>query len=424
MGFATSWLDKRALFPEFINEPPDNQTGVIVVIPAYNEPDIADLLDSLVKCNEPGCKVEVIVIVNAPADAGPEISLSNKICISSIESWKRENKSFFRLYYFDAGRPSIKGWGVGLARKTGMDEALRRFSSIGKPEGVIASLDADCTVKKNYFTELFSELYGNRHNKACSIYFEHPLTGNDFSPDIYDFIVQYELHMRYYIQGLKYAGFPFAFHTIGSSMAVKASSYEACGGMNRRQAGEDFYFIQKLMPPGGYFALNSTIVYPSPRESSRVPFGTGTAMSRLMDLSGKNFLTYNIEAFKELRYLFSLTGELYRSDKSEISKIRNSLPPGLETFLHEDEFLEAVTEIKENTSGIDSFCKRFFVWFNMFRIIKYMNHVSSGVFDKQAVMEQAPLLLEIIGKKTDYKTPQELLECYRSMERGINYSSW
>lgn len=53
-----------------------------------------------------------------------------------------------------------------------------------------------------------------------------------------------------------------------------------------------------------------------------------------------------------------------------------------------------------------------------------MNHVSSGVFDKQAVMEQAPLLLEIIGKKTDYKTPLELLECYRSMERGINYSSW
>jgi len=42
--------------------------------------------------------------------------------------------------------------------------------------------------------------------------------------------------------------------------------------MNRKQAGEDFYFIQKLMPLGGYFALNSTAIYPSPRESSRVPF--------------------------------------------------------------------------------------------------------------------------------------------------------
>ena len=424
MGFATSWLDKRALFPEFINEPPDNKTGIIVVIPAYNEPDIAELLGSLVKCDEPGCKVEVIIIVNAPAYAGPEISLNNTICIRNIESLKRENKSFFRLYYFDAGQPSIKGWGVGLARKTGMDEALRRFSNIGNPEGVIASLDADCTVAKNYFTELYCELYGNRHYRACSIYFEHPLAGNDFSPDIYNYILQYELHLRYFLQGLKYTGFPFAFHTVGSSMAVKASSYEACGGMVRKQAGEDFYFIQKLMPLGGYFALNSTAVYPSPRESSRVPFGTGAAMSRLMELSGNNFLTYNSDAFKELRFIFSLTGELYRSDKSEIITFRNSLPPGLKTFLHEDEFLEAVTEIKENTSGLDSFRKRFFVWFNMFRIIKYLNHVSSGLFYKQAVTEQAPKLLEIIGIKTSYTTLQELLECYRSMEREINYSSW
>ena len=90
MGFATSWLDKRALFPEFINEPPDNQTGIIVVIPAYNEPGIADLLDSLVKCIEPGCRVEVLVIVNAPADAGPEISLNNKICVSNINGLRLE----------------------------------------------------------------------------------------------------------------------------------------------------------------------------------------------------------------------------------------------------------------------------------------------------------------------------------------------
>ncbi|MGD0342942.1 MAG: glycosyltransferase family A protein, partial [Bacteroidales bacterium] len=189
MGFATSWLDKKALFPEFINEPPDNQTGIIVIIPAYNEPGISGLLDSLIRCYEPGCKVEIIVIVNAPAIAKPETRLNNKTCIRNIESWKKENKSFFRLFYFDACQPSIKGWGVGLARKTGMDEALRRFDRIGKPEGVIASLDADCTVGRNYFAALYSELYRNKHNKACSIYFEHPLAGNDFSQDIYDFIL-------------------------------------------------------------------------------------------------------------------------------------------------------------------------------------------------------------------------------------------
>ncbi|MGD0341310.1 MAG: hypothetical protein ABSA76_06355, partial [Bacteroidales bacterium] len=222
---------------------------------------------------------------------------------------------------------------------------------------------------------------------------------------------------------LKYAGFPYAFHTVGSSMAVKASAYAGCGGMNRKQAGEDFYFIQKLMPLGGYFALNSTTVYPSPRESSRTPFGTGAAMSRFRESSGNDFLTYNTEAFKELRFLFKSTEELFLSGKNEIAAFRNSLPPGLKTFLSKDEFLEAVTEIQENTSGAGSFRKRFFTWFNMLRIIKYLNHVSSGLYDKRIVAEQAVRLLEITGKRTDYATPQELLECYRSMERGINYSS-
>ena len=73
------------------------------------------------------------------------------------------------------------------------------------------------------------------------------------------------------------------------------------GGMNRRQAGEDFYFIQKLVPAGGYFSLNSTVVYPSPRPSFRVPFGTGASITKLNE-SGEPFLmTYNISAFDELR---------------------------------------------------------------------------------------------------------------------------
>ncbi len=424
MGFATSWLDKRALFPEFIDELPDNQTGIIVVIPAFDESDIADVLNSLATCDVPGCKVEVIVIVNAPANAEPKVILNNKACLNNIERWRKENRTFFRLFYFDAGQPAIKGWGVGLARKTGMDEALRRFNSADNPAGLIASLDADCRVEKNYLTALYSELYKDKNRKACSVYFEHPLDGNEFSADIFDFIIQYELHLRYYMQGLKFAGFPFAFHTVGSSMAVKASSYAACGGMNRRQAGEDFYFIQKLMPLGGYFALNSTAVYPSPRESSRVPFGTGTAMARLMKSGNDSYMTYNIDAFKELRHLFSLTGELYKSDKSKIASLLSTLPPGLKSFFSEDEISAAVAEIKENTSGPESFRKRFFTWFNMFRIVRYLNHVSTDLFIKQPVEEAALKLLEVTDKKTSYSTTQELLEYYRSMERGVSYSSW
>ena len=38
MGFASAYLDERALFPEIIKETPDKDTGIIVVVPSYDEP--------------------------------------------------------------------------------------------------------------------------------------------------------------------------------------------------------------------------------------------------------------------------------------------------------------------------------------------------------------------------------------------------
>ena len=99
MGFASAWLEKRALFPESIIEPPDKETGIIVVIPAYNEPGISKLSGSLASCINPDCKVEVIIVVNARADADEAALLNNRLCIKNIESWKMANiNAFFRLY--------------------------------------------------------------------------------------------------------------------------------------------------------------------------------------------------------------------------------------------------------------------------------------------------------------------------------------
>ena len=69
MGFASDYLEERALFLQKIKEAPDRGTGIIVIVPAYNEPGIARMLDSLSQCREPECKTEVIIVINAPADA-------------------------------------------------------------------------------------------------------------------------------------------------------------------------------------------------------------------------------------------------------------------------------------------------------------------------------------------------------------------
>jgi hypothetical protein len=419
MGFASAYLEERALFPQKIIEAVDQETGIIVVVPAYNETGINELLDSLLKCSEPECKIEVIIVINAPDEATSESLENNVKTFNNIESWKKENNnSFFRLFVLVIEHPSISRWGVGLARKTGMDEAIRRFNNINKPDGVILNLDADCTVSQNYFQAVYKELLKKSDRTACSIYFEHPITGTDYPRNIFNYIALYELHLRYYFQGLLYSGFPYVFHTVGSAIAVKAMSYIKVGGMNRRQAGEDFYFIQKLVPAGGYFSLNTTTVYPSPRASARVPFGTGASIGKLSAAESSTLLTYNMQAFKELRTYFAMTDIFFEASFQELHEQFCLIPQGLRLFLDEKEWREKIMEIRNNTSGILSFRKRFFGWFNMFRIVKYLNYVHSDFFEKKPVEISASELLEARDLSFESKETVDLLQYYRSLEQA------
>jgi len=422
MGFASGYLEKRALFPTLIKEAPLPDTGIIVVVPSYNEPGITLMLDSLATCSDPGINTEVIIIVNAPQDASSEILENNRKTISETENWKAKNvKSFFRLFAIDMSNCTTKDWGVGSARKTGMDEAVRRFGQLNRPDGVIMNLDADCTVAGNYFAAINDEFCHRKERKACSVYFEHPFQGIEMSGESFEAIVQYEIHLRYYYQGLKYAGFPNTFHTVGSAMGVKALPYVESGGMNRRKAGEDFYFIQKLFPQGGYFSLNETTVYPSSRISSRVPFGTGTIIGKLSGNPGYELNTYNVDSFQDLKHFFGMTERIFLTPKGKLPSIYQELPESLRFALSEHEWEEHVLEVRSNTSGYDSFKKRFFSWFNLFRIVKYMNSVHAGFFTRQPVISSSIKLLGLLGFDPCFSRPEEVLNHYRALEKSGHF---
>jgi hypothetical protein len=419
MGFASSWLGSGSLFPELINEAPDKETGIIVIVPAFDEPFILEMLDSLAICRPPSCKSEVIIVINAPLGASSASLENNLKSISDIVDWKKKNQQcFFRIYVISLGQPELKGWGVGLARKSGMDEALRRFNNIERPDGVIVNLDADCTVQNNYFVSLENELLKKKERKGCSIYFEHPVSGDKFPQNIYDSVYQYELHLRYYFQALSFTGFPNAFHTVGSSIAVKSIEYMKAGGMNRRQAGEDFYFVQKLIPAGGYFSLNTTTIYPSPRVSGRVPFGTGAAVGKIVNEKSNKFLTYNPVAFKDLFMFFEYLHKIFESPDEDLLLLFYDFPESLKLFLEEHEWMVKIDEIKRNTSGYTSFRKRFFEWFNMFKVVKYLNFSHKSTFEKVPVEFAAEELLRY--RKTDPGIALKvgLLEFYRSLEKN------
>lgn len=408
------YFQKYGFQPLKLTQSVSLETEIIVVIPCFNEREVSSTLNSLNSCNKPTGNIEVILVVNQSEVATEEIKQQNELTVKEITDWINHTDSLFKVHLIYEESLPKKHAGVGLARKIGMDEAAMRFESINK-DGVIVCLDADCTVEDNYFVEIKKHFKNNPKTPGCSIKYAHPLTGNDFDNEHYEGILNYELFLRYYNLALKNTGAPYAFHTVGSSMAVKSSAYQKQGGMNRRKAGEDFYFLQKIIELGDFTEINSTTVYPSPRTSDRVPFGTGKAINDFLNQENKEeYLTYSFTSFLILKELFLDIENIYKTTNYD-SKHKLFVE-----FLNEIDFNNKVKEIKKNTTSIASFKKRFFKFFNAFTVLKYVHFTRDNFYENKEIKSQViELLLVLTGNNFSELTKHELLLKLRNLESNF-----
>jgi len=385
--FADRYIAKNIVYPEFIKQKPDNKLGMIVVIPCYREPEIIKTLQSLANCKRPLCQTEIIVVINQSEKDGPAINKYNKTTQCEIEKWKTENKNLQMPVFPIFPEPfPAKYAGAGMARKTGMDEAVRRFHSIDKKNGLIISLDADTTVDENYFTEIEKFFLGNPGYIGSTIRFRHRTDGTMSKKQI-EGINLYERYLRYYKNALVYTGYPFAMFTVGSAFCCTAGAYVKQGGMNRKQAGEDFYFLHKLSQLGSIGEINTTCVYPSARLSDRVPFGTGPVLQRWISGRKNLNITYNFQSFNDLKSLFDKKDTLFKIGEINYKNFISQLPVSLQHFLIAENFSSELQVINENTSNLINFRKRFFQTFNAFKILKYINFSHQECYVKQNISE-------------------------------------
>lgn len=357
---------------------PDNDLHSIVVIPCFNEPDITIPLNALTQCAPTQFPVEIIVVVNSPENAPDNILKQNLETLLQIEQFAKTNtRNDIKIYSIHAPNLPRKHAGVGFARKIGMDEAVRRFGSIERKDGVIINFDADCTCNAQYLSAIESYFINNPKKEGASISFEHPKEG--LPPETASAIAKYELYIRYFVEAQRYAGFPYAYHTVGSAFAVRAEAYAAVGGMNRRQAGEDFYFLQKIIPRMHYGEINDAVVYPSPRYSNRVPFGTGVSVEKICAQNGE-YKVYNPAAFEILRRFFSTATAIRQGKMPDIDPI-------LDDFLKLNDFYSHTQEMVDNSTSERTFMQRFFTWFDAFRMIKFLNYAHEEKMEKNEVEE-------------------------------------
>ncbi|MGC9343399.1 MAG: hypothetical protein ACP5E3_11915 [Bacteroidales bacterium] len=416
MKFADEYLAKQVRQENLIKETPAKNLNYIAVIPAFNESGLNKSLDSLYRAVRPSYPVEVIIVINWPFNSMADVVKKNHEIKKKADEWaKARNQDSLRFHTVTAEPDSEKKSGVGYARKIGMDEAVRRFNRVNSREGIILSLDADVEVNDHYFLELEKHFERFPSTTGCSTYFEHPLDQAD-NEDIRQAIIQYELHQRYYIQSLRYAGHPNVFHTVGSAFAVKTEAYCLQGGMNARKAGEDFYFLQKLFDLGNFTECNTAHVYPSPRPSERVPFGTGPVVLDYL-VSKKDLLSFNTESFEILKQFIEVGEELYESVKNDDWSFLEQLHPLMKKYLEINDIEARLKEIHENSGDSIAFRKRFYRWFNMFRMLKFLNFGKSSFPD----MPVRNATLKLLEKKkiTPVKNDSEsLLIQMRDIERN------
>lgn len=420
MSFADQYLFKHKPFISPIKEPPSGLLSFIVVIPLYLEDNILDTLESIKNSQLPQGSSEILIIVNYPDNDSEDHKIINQKTFNDLLVWAKKNSIVNRKYFpMLAVDLPVKHAGAGLARKIGMDEAVRRFNQLNKPDGLILSLDADTMIEENYFQAIEYKMYHQRTEKCggCIINFEHPTGGARFNNEVYNAILQYELHLRYYKYALKYTGFPFYEYTIGSCFGISAETYARHGGMNRQKGGEDFYFLHKIFPHKTFAFISDTCVYPSPRISERVPFGTGPVIKAMIDNQQKEFFTYSPHAFFELRVLFGRILSYYRANKALLIEELNSLPASISEFLISRGFQDKLEEINRNSASPESFVKRFYGWFDGFMVVKYLNYSHQEHFKKLPVCEAVVVFLERTEKLIFKADPRLLLTELRSRDK-------
>ena len=384
--FANKYLQKQKR-EVLIDSIPNKETGISVVIPCFREPNILQTLESLISCALPLAKVEVIILINHSEIESQETKDFNLNTKSEIENWILSVENH-KLNIFVVGPIELqKKWaGAGLARKSGMDEAIRRFNLLGKPEGIIVSLDADTLLSKNYLVEIENHFIENPKNVGATISFQHQTEG--LGKKQLEGIQFYEKYLKYYKDALEFTTYPYSMFTVGSAFAVTAEAYVKRGGMNRRQAGEDFYFLQNLVHIGKVGQITAAKVFPSARLSDRAPFGTGPVLQKWMNGEEDLTQTYNLQAFIDLKEFFDVKDKFFKIYESEFNSIVLALPESINQFIKQDNFWLELDDLNKNCSTIASFQNRFFQKFSAFKILKYLNFAHEHFYEKADLIEQ------------------------------------
>jgi hypothetical protein len=430
---ARRFLTKRAGFlsHRLVSGDLDGIRRVVVIPVLAEEERLFKTLDSLDRNGaEELAETLVICVVNNRAEphARPGQAADNQRTLAHLENLvhgraaatqPRINPASLRLAYVDASSPGREigpKMGVGEGRRIGLDLGLSVLTEYAEDPGLLICLDADTLVEADYLREV-QKHFDNRGSRAAVVGYAHILPTEARQRAA---IVRYELFLRYHELGLRSARSPYAYPTIGSTMVTHCDAYVAAGGMNRRQAGEDFYFLQELAKTGGVNRVDSTTVHPSARSSDRVPFGTGATVGRHLSGADDGSTVYHPESYRILGDWLAMVGNGLDRGASELLGGAAGISPRLREFLELNRFEEIWPRLQQNAAHHEGLESQFHRWFDAFKTLKLIHFLRDHqlprfpIFDAIARFEPNCSGVVWNNLADDLEAQENLLEVLRS----------
>ena len=365
------YLIKRSEKKWHLEPKPNNEKfSFIICIPSYSEDKyIKKTLQSIKKQNKTLLKTTLIIIVinNGPNEHNKIIS-SNKKTITIIKLFKSLNICFVDA--FSKGNELPKKYaGVGFARKIGLDLSL----TFCNKNTILCNLDADALISKNYL-ETIKQFYNKNNSSSAVVNFKHvPSKSNKINQSI----KIYEQFLKITSKNLKSANSPYYYHSIGSTITCTSLAYASVGGMSKKIATEDFYFLESLAKYRSVEIIENILVFPSSRISERVYLGTGYRMKQSDSGFDLNKLFFDDSTFIILKK-WLLLGKNCKDYKIQIvlSKAKN-IDINLPKFLI-NEKIEFIWEgLQKSSPSNKHFELQFHRWFDALKTLRLLKFYSN-----------------------------------------------
>lgn len=374
----------------------------VLVIPAYAEHN--DCLKHLEGLSCIGSKILVIYVINRP-DNDPDANANTPLRRALLDlpaSASGQGDAHLRalnddidVYLLDAEMrygcfPADAA--VGLARKYGCDLALSWMAEGSIDTPWICTSDADALLPTSYFSTLQDA--GSGAAAAC-----FPFWHQGDANRVTQATCLYELRLHHYVLGLEFAGSPYAYHTLGSCIAVHADHYAQVRGFPQRAGGEDFYLLNKLAKTGPILRLQGEPVVLQARESDRVPFGTGPAVAKLLttDRLEDAALFYHPACFEALRAVLAMAREIARDPDTEpastqaLHQLSAPLATALIQALDALDFNGCLAHCRRQSRSEAQFLKQFHQWLDGFRTLKVVHAIRDAGWPDCSLLEMMAL---------------------------------